>query len=343
MSDADLTATGNVLERPVGHDTVVARLERLAAIPSGPAAGPGAGVPHAALLVGPAGVGKYRTALWWAARLKCERAAGTICDPACPSCLQIAAGSHPDLRTLEPLEEGKQIGIDPVRHLIQSMSLKPLRPGPRVAIVREAHLLGVHAQSAMLKLLEEPPGLAVIVLVTDNLAALLPTIRSRCQTFRFGPLENDAVESLLLEHGREPAAARQAAALARGSAGRALACSAEQIEDRDELVLGFERLRTGEAQAVEPLTAELVERRKKGRGGLDTLYEWGMKKVEASLGYGGHEESGTLAAILHDLSADDTRALLEHARRIHFTIGALDQNANARLAIRDLLLSIRAR
>jgi DNA polymerase-3 subunit delta' len=332
------------ITRPVGHEGIAARLEAAALAH---ADGRPSELAHAFLMVGAAGVGKFHTARWWAARLLCERPA--VCDssdssdssgPPCPSCRQVAAGGHPDVTIVEPASPGKQMGIDEARQLIHAMSLKPARRGPRVAIVRDAQLLTLHAQSALLKLLEEPPGFAVIVLVTENPASLLATLRSRCQILRFGTLAREEVVELLLAHGRPPELARAAAAISAGSIGRALACDEDTLADRVALLEAFEGFRDGEV-SLDTMVEDLLDRQSASRSGLTTVFEWQMEKVESSLGYPTREESDRLDAILQELGTSDAGSLLEEASRIRWIMGALERRANARLAIRDLLLDIR--
>jgi len=318
--------------RPVGQDRALARLERLAA-----ASHDGArGVPHAVLFAGPAGVGKYPAALWWARLLKCEHRAK--CDPSCSDCRRIGAGTHADVSVLAPEALGKAIKIEDVRDLIRMMSLKCVGRGPRVAIVREAHELTHEAQSALLKLLEEPPGSAVIVLVTENPAGLLQTVRSRCQTLRFGAVATDDIAGLLVTQGREPAAARRAAELATGSVGRALALTPELIEDRDRLIRAIEALR--DPADIDTQTTDLVERTKQGRAGLEDLFQWTMQRIEDALERGAGVESGETAGLAAGAASEDPSRLLYRAERIRWTLDALDRNANAKMVIRDLLLDL---
>lgn len=329
------------ITRPVGHEAIAMRLEAAALAH---AEGRPSGLAHAFLLAGAAGVGKFHTARWWAARLQCDRPA--VCDSSdasgqlCPSCRQVAAGSHPDVTVIEPASPGKQMGIEEARQLIHAMSLKPARRGPRVAIVRDAQLLTLHAQSALLKLLEEPPGFAVIVLVTENPASLLATLRSRCQILRFGTLAREEVVRLLLAHGRSETLARAAAAISGGSIGRALACDEDALADRVALLESFEGFRSGDL-SLDAMMEDLLERQGTSRCGLTTLFEWQMEKVESSLGYPASEESDRLDSILQEVGAGDAGLLLEEASRTHWIMRALERRANARLAIRELLLDIR--
>lgn len=320
--------------RPVGQERALGRLERMAA-----ATGVnGRGLPHAVLFAGPAGVGKYRAALWWSRLLKCGN--GAECDPACADCRRIGAGSHPDVTLLAPEAPGKSIGVNEVRELIRLMSLKRVSRGPRIAIVRDAHELTHEAQSAFLKLLEEPPGSAVIVLVTENPAGLLQTVRSRCQTVRFGGVPADEIRSVLVAAGREGADAERAAELAVGSIGRAFTLTADVIADRDQLIAAVESLRGADPGEVELQTAALVERTKQGRAGLEELFQWTMQRIEAALEPDAGVESGTSESLRAKSSDADAGRLLRRAERIRWTLDALDRNANAKLVIRELLLDL---
>ncbi len=330
-------------DRPVGHEAVLERLESFA---RSVAAGNDDLLHHAHLMAGPAGVGKFRVALWWASLLKCRQAGG--CGGSCESCRLVNAGVHPDLELIEVSADSKAgvIGIGQIRGdrerripgLIQRMALKPLQPGPRIAIIRDAHAMTPEAQNSALKLLEEPPGFAVIVLVADNVSALLPTVRSRCQLLRFGALSEEELARILAEDGRTREEATAAAAIARGSAARALDYDAEGLAEREELLLGFEQARH-DREALEPFVLELAGLKAKGYG-LGEILQWQLEKVEAGLGGKVSEGSERLREILDGLSANDIERLVDDAGRIHRTIAMLDRNANAKIALRDLLLNM---
>ena len=133
-----------------------------AALAEGPA--------HAYLLHGPAGVGKRRAALLFAA--------GLLGDER-----RVLERNHPDLYVLEPL--GEMIRIDEIRELHRDLHMRPYEAERRVYVIESAQLLNDDAADALLKDLEEPPAYAVIVLVADELGPLPPTIRSRCQLVPF--------------------------------------------------------------------------------------------------------------------------------------------------------------
>jgi len=144
-------------------------------------------VPHAYLFTGPAGAGKYTTALALAAAMNCERAPGEGCG-ACGPCERIAAGVHPDVQTLERQGPSQTIPIEVIRkQVIPALGLPPHEGRARFYLIEEATSLLDPAANALLKTLEEPPARTHFVLCTGSPGELLPTIRSRCQRIIFQP------------------------------------------------------------------------------------------------------------------------------------------------------------
>ncbi len=136
---------------------------------------------HAYLLCGRAGVGKFAFAHGIASLILCEQRAGGAACGECRGCTLTASGNHPDLRVLQREEERSAIVIDQVRELIEFYSLKPHYRTHKVAIVDPAEAMNASAANALLKLLEEPPPGALLLLVSHRPGQLVATIRSRCQ------------------------------------------------------------------------------------------------------------------------------------------------------------------
>ncbi|HYC54547.1 MAG TPA: hypothetical protein VEL28_06395 [Candidatus Binatia bacterium] len=323
------------LAEPVGHERIRTLLREQARKVAG---GSDQGLHHAWLFSGPTGVGKHVTARWWASLLQCDFVGQ--CHPPCESCRLVAGGVHPDVVLTARAPQKSSIGIDDSRAFARSLSLRPTRRGPRVGIIRDADAMTVDAQNALLKLLEEPPGSCVLVLVADNASAMLATVRSRCRHLPFGALDESDVASVLRTLAWEEGQAQAAAACSRGSVSRALAYDAEGLAEREAVLLAFEGLMDGKVE-IDAMLQTMMARKESGYA-LGDLLEWQLAKVERSLGHVRHEPSPDLAAMLERAGGRDSRALLEHASRIEWTISALDRNANARLVIRDLLANVRA-
>jgi DNA polymerase-3 subunit delta' len=170
-------------------------------------------LPHALLLAGAAGSGKFRLAQSLAQALLCENPSAGLACGQCHGCHLSAAGAHPDAHTLVP--EGTSLGIkiDQVRRLVEFGTRTAQYNGARVALIAPAEGLNRSAQNALLKTLEEPGRGLVLILVSHQPSLLLPTIRSRCQQ-RHLPLPEPAaaLEWLVPQAGEKEAPALLAAA-----------------------------------------------------------------------------------------------------------------------------------
>jgi DNA polymerase-3 subunit delta' len=184
--------------------------------------------------MGPEGVGKRTFARKLAQALLCDRAPEAALDPCevCPSCLQVAAGSHPDLLEVARPDDKHELPIQVIRELYLELGLKPMHGARRIAIVDDADDLNDEAANAFLKTLEEPPPGSVLILIATSAEAQLETIVSRCRVVRFDPLGEPELAALLVEQGvtSEPAEAARLARLAEGSAGRARGLADPEIE-----------------------------------------------------------------------------------------------------------------
>jgi DNA polymerase III subunit delta' len=210
-------------------------------------------LPPSLIFAGPEGVGKRLTAIALAQVLNCEAPIESggrrdACDQ-CAACRRIARGVHADVLVIEPGETGS-IKMDQVREAIDRAAYRPFEGRRRLVIIDPVDALVDAAPDALLKTLEEPPPASVFVLITSRPDLLPPTVRSRCQRLRFGPLSPGEVADVLIrEHGIEPADAHAAAAAADGSIGRALA---ESAEDANEARDAAARLLQSTATSTDP-------------------------------------------------------------------------------------------
>jgi DNA polymerase III subunit delta' len=209
-----------------GHDDVVEQFRR--------ALGRGR-LASSFLFAGPAGIGKRTFALKLAQAMLCQTRPEEVLDPcgACPSCAQVAAGTHPDVLTVAKPEGKAEIPlalfIGDREHrgdegMCHDISLKPYLGRRKIALIDDADLMNEEGANALLKTLEEPPPRSVLILIGTSPAKQLPTIRSRCQLVRFRPLPMETVAELLVAHGlvADPAEARRLARHSEGSIQRAI-------------------------------------------------------------------------------------------------------------------------
>jgi DNA polymerase-3 subunit delta' len=212
--------------------------------------------PHAVVLAGGQGSGKYTLALMLAQALNCLAPTTTDGLPdfcgKCSNCARIAQAvdldarfaeavearenlretdkketrlfvqTHPDVLVIPPDPPQMMIKVDQVRRVIETIYYRPAEGRERVYIFTDSAFMK-EAANSLLKVLEEPPGFATIFLLTDNAGELLPTIRSRSMVFQLCALSAEEIERHLAEHRPEWKASERAlvARLSEGAVGRA--------------------------------------------------------------------------------------------------------------------------
>lgn len=209
---------------------------------------------HAYLFMGSAGVGKFLTARQFARAILLQD------DP--DADLFLRQDMHPDLLILEKPANKTMLLMEQItRELEPWLAVKPYRAAKRVAIIRDAHLLGQTAANALLKTLEEPPAYAIIIMVADE-NTLLETIVSRCQPLRFNSLGENVIVDYLQKQGIDEQAARRYARLGQGSMAVAAAFSqAEGEEDLWEIAWEILRRLAGGQESEVFQTAERMEKK----------------------------------------------------------------------------------
>nr|WP_111298741.1 DNA polymerase III subunit delta' [Paracoccus saliphilus] len=193
---------------------------------------------HAWLLTGPRGVGKA-TLAWAIARWMLEggESPDLSVDPDSPAARRVAALSEPRLQLVRRPWDDKtsrlraEITVDEIRRLLSFFHLSASDGGRRVAIIDAADEMNTSAANALLKVLEEPPADALILMIAHQPAGLLPTIRSRCRTLRLSPLRPAQMGGILSDMGIDEDA-EALAALSDGSVGEALRLAGQGGLDR---------------------------------------------------------------------------------------------------------------
>jgi DNA polymerase-3 subunit delta' len=252
-------------------------------------------LPHSLIIAGPRGSGKYTLALMLTMALECERQPrkfvegrelANFCGE-CKNCTRIAESSelqakvdeavaareemretdkkdtrvlvqtHPDVLVIPPDPPQLLIKLGQVRTMIQRAQRRPSE-APRMVFIITSTSFMKEAANSLLKLLEEPPDYAHLILLAENTGELLPTIRSRCGVSRLGALPAEEIESLLARVKPEWTKAQRAliARLSEGAAGRALGFDlAESLSSRtDALILLRNAAQTGDHATLFKMT-----------------------------------------------------------------------------------------
>lgn len=169
-------------------------------------------ISHFYVISGPAGAGKHTLARLLSAAILCRESDKPCCR--CTACRKVLSGTHPDFITIDDPEK-KTVSVDLVREARTDIYIRPNEAEHKIYLFPRAQDMGIPAQNALLKVLEEPPSYGVFLLLTDNPEKLLPTVRSRCTALTLEPLQQPVLLQAL--QTRFPDAAQEAlhAAIAR--------------------------------------------------------------------------------------------------------------------------------
>ena len=210
------------------------------------------------LFTGPTGAGKWAAAQWLAKVLLCEQAeAGNRPCLICSACRRIDQGTHLDWHALLPLPKATaeddrvaflkakaadpfavvsfakkpNLAIDWVRDLLAELSKTSVEGGAKVSVIASADQMTLDGQTVLLKSIEEPPLDTYFILTSSDPARILPTVRSRCQTIRFAPVDPGAIASRLIEMElTDPEDAALIAQLCGGGWGQAVRLADEKLK-----------------------------------------------------------------------------------------------------------------
>lgn len=174
---------------------------------------------HAYIFEGLDGVGKRLTANTFAQALLCSRSNNGEPCGVCGHCKKMENGNHSDYHYIT--SDGKSVKDQQIEELQRFVRKKPFDGERSIFIIDQAATITERAQNRLLKTLEEPDGKSVIILLVENMDAIVPTILSRCAVFRFKPVSRDAICEHLIKYQNAPKdQASLAAAFAYGSVGR---------------------------------------------------------------------------------------------------------------------------
>jgi len=271
-------------------------------------------LPHALLFCGQEKLGKKKIALDLAYLLLGEEAKNV---------------SHPDLILIEP--EARQIQISQIRDLIWKLSLKPYSSSLKVAIIDQAHFMNEEAQTCLLKTLEEPRGKTLLILISDKVQYLLPTIVSRTQTIRFYPVEEKEIRNYLKEQGTEEA--EKICKISAGKPGVALelASDAGKLKSFEETMDEIEKISKSTLASRFQYAKDLSEDPKEISGILCAWTSYFRDRMLEAVRRGSKEAGPKY-------SLEKTEKILKTLQSMNFLISTT--NVNAKLAIENLMLEL---
>ena len=315
----------------LGHDRIIEVLQR--SLRGGKTA-------HSYLFEGVPGCGRKKTALTLIQALFCTALPDDACG-VCPSCRKIEGGNHPDIHLLSPLPDKRDISVDQLREMQRELSLRPYEAPRKACIIDPAERLNASSANSLLKTLEEPPGNALIILLTENAGMLLSTVRSRCQLIRFAPLSPEHVLSLLERSGMAPETAALVAPMSGGSLQKALELDNESLSVRRESVLSrVGQMNINRIATVFDAAEELSGNRDATLELLDMLLSFFRDAVHLGAGSKEIVNSSVRPAIESIASKWPLPRNMELLERIYETRRAVQRNANPKLSLDQLFMNM---
>jgi len=213
-------------------------------------------IPYSMIFFGPSSSDLLNFSTSFAKAINCLEKSDDFCGE-CLHCREIDKEIFMDLKVLVP--DGQFYKKDQISFLIEDNYKKPIKGKKKVNILTEAHRMNENSANAFLKVLEEPAGSNIFILLTSNMNALLPTIKSRCQILKFSMLSRAAIKNYLVERGVEPEKANLMSYLGQSNIEYVLSSDFEAyMERRARAFSDLTKLVTG--QGVEDVLLDLSQR-----------------------------------------------------------------------------------
>ena len=296
---------------------------------------------HAYLFEGPEGIGKRLVALALARSLFCATRNG--CGE-CPACRKVDHQNHPDLHIVEA--DGNTIKIEQIRALQKELSFRPLEGERKICVIEAAEKMNASSGNALLKTLEEPAGHALLILLTSQPDAVLPTILSRCQRLPFSRLPTATIRRALAEAdaGNE-AHAHILATLSDGSFHKALGRDRDlYLERRKTILKAVTALSRGSYLPLFELAAELAEEKERLSEILDILRAFYRDLLLCQHGWPEDDlvNRDLIDKIRRIAAQESPQTLLRKIEAINAAYFHLERNVNGQLTFEVLLMRLTA-
>lgn len=254
-------------EQIVGHEDIIQHLQNAILMDK---------VSHSYIFAGEPGAGKKLLTSLFAMTLQCREHGKDPCL-SCDSCKKALSKNHPDIIYVYH-EKPNSISVEEIRtQVVNDVDIKPYQGPYKIYLISDAEKMTPQAQNALLKTIEEPPAYAIIILLTSNVDALLPTIVSRCVTLYLKALSDDLVKGYLMERLHVPDyQAEIDASFAQGNIGKAVevATSEEFVEMTERAVQILKYARRMELNELAEIVKKISGDRKKAQEYLDLFKIW---------------------------------------------------------------------
>lgn len=284
-------------------------------------------LPHAVLMLGPAGTGKRAAAAWVAAQRLGIGPATTLPQYPMPRL------EHADVRWISPLEDKSTIGVDQIRELVAHLGLTSYEGKGKVAIIEPANAMTHNAANSLLKTLEEPPGDTLLVLVADRTGQLPATVLSRCRRIDFLPPAQ--AEALTWLDRMRPGPAWAEALRLSSNAPLAALLAIDQLDTHASMRRDFAAVAAGRAAAL-----EVAARWARGDAGI--VLDWLAREVQQLVlaGFAGPRAGITTVIDESVLKRMDRRNLFCYLDTINRLRGQAVGTYNVQLALEGLLIDL---
>ena len=325
-----------VFENIIGNDDAKAYFKKVVADKQ---------LSHSYIFEGPYGVGKNTFALELAKFILCENKVDEKPCNECSACHMINAGTHPDVIHIE--KDTKVTKVETIReNIVREMDIKPYQSEYKIIIVKSADSINIQGQNAMLKTIEEPPAYGIIILVCENLASLLPTIKSRCIVVRFNPINKEQMRGYLASKGITGTRQQVYEKLSDGSIGviNDIIQDEQYLETRKLSVQYLQRLENAQIMEIYNMVKEITDQKEEIERVLQFWLYWyrdiAIVKAthQADLYYKDYEQQ------LLDMSYKLTyNKVSQNIESIKQAILDVKQNIYSTFVIENLLLQLKER